>query len=136
MARRDRHACSDSRPSPWPSWRWQAPTHAAPGMPAAPNQTLRISGAAQIGGFWVPPAALGALRTGQTLDTDPFTRVTTVVARVGAGPRGRRVVQIAEIGRGQRLDYTYDAASGMLVHLRAQNQFLNMVQQFQLAGTQ
>ncbi|MBL7223718.1 MAG: hypothetical protein ISS72_07695 [Candidatus Brocadiae bacterium] len=106
------------------------------GMPSAPNALDRVSGPAQFGGMFLPTGAMAALRAGQTLDTDPHTRVTVTVAHVGPGPGGRNVVQVSEVGQGQRLDYFYDAASGMLVGYRDQNDHIRLVQQFQLVGTQ
>jgi len=107
-----------------------------PGMPPTTATSTQVFGHAQLGGLWVPPAAMAGLRVGQVLDKDPVTQVTCVVSHNGPTPQGRNVLVLSEVSRAQRLDYTYDAASGMLIGYSDMNQVLHTHTQVALAGTQ
>ena len=80
------------------------------GMPPARFGLSAVSGTAQFGGLWIPPRAMGMLRTGQVLDRDPTTGIVTQVTSTGNG------VVISQISRGQRIDYGYDRRTGMMVY--------------------
>jgi len=83
------------------------------GLPAATNEVTDVSGIAQVGGFWLPPAGLAALRNGQVLDEDPIVGTRQVVT----GADGQWVT----IGYGSPVDSTeflYEVASGQLVRFR------------------
>lgn len=85
--------------------------------PDVPTASTRAMGAGQLGGLWLPPLGLAALRPGQVLDTDPITRVQHAVNATD----GTRV-QIMATGMQNRTLYTYDVRSGLLVRMQAQQQ--------------
>lgn len=98
------------------------------GVPTGPPTTfLRVTGPAQIGGFWLP-AGIEGLEAGRVLDRDPITQVTATVVEAGA-----RIV-IAEANPLQRIDYAYDRASGCVVALRVEDRPLHMVTEVRLTG--
>ena len=103
----------------------------AGGLPPSRSETVAVAGHAQIGGLFVSPVGLGKLRQGQVIDRDALTQVTTQVAAGGGG----RVV-ISEVGPVQRMDYTYDARSGMLVGVTSYDQVLHMRRELRLTGSQ
>jgi len=80
-------------------------------VPGLEDLSLRVAGNAQLGGLWIPPTGLASLRAGQVLDSDPFTRVTTSVARVEGG-----AVVLAQVGPRQSGELTYRASDGLLTH--------------------
>ena len=106
------------------------------GMPPNTSVANRVSGLAQIGGVWLPPAALRTLRGGQVIDQDPSTKITTTVSYVGNGPTGAREVVISEVSQVQRLDYAYDLSSGLLVGLYKADTPLYTRTQMRLTGVQ
>jgi hypothetical protein len=81
-------------------------------MPAAGNlgEIRGVSGSVQYGGIWVPPQALALLQPGQVLDQDPLTQFEVRVENVA----GDHVV-LAEVGKLQRTDFTYDRTTGLLM---------------------
>jgi len=87
------------------------------GLPAATSAVTDVSGIAQVGGLWLPPAGLRALRNGQVLDED-----TTVGTRqVVTGADGQWVT----ISYGTSVDSTeflYEVSSGQLVRFRRAQQ--------------
>ncbi len=109
---------------------------APPGMPPTTSQVVRVFGSAQFGGLWVPPRALSQLRSGQTLDTDPVTKVTVLVGQIGRTAQGREFVTITEACEGHRLDERYDRATGMLLHVNQADNVLHTLIQLDLAQLQ
>ena len=107
-----------------------------PGMPPTTATSVQTFGSAQLGGLWVPPAAMANLRVGQVLDKDPLTQVTCTVTHRGPTPQGRNVLVISEIGTAQRQDSTYDMQSGMLIGYSDMNQVLHIHTQVSLTGAQ
>jgi hypothetical protein len=105
------------------------------GMPPATNTLERVTGTAQIGGLWVPPAALARLRQEQELDKDPLSGYTTRVSYRGPNPAGDQVVTISQANRIQQLDYVYSVQTGMLLAYGNTDRSLNTRTQIQLAGT-
>jgi hypothetical protein len=89
-----------------------------PNIPAHVETWRRVTGPGQIGGIWLPPAGLAPLRQGQSIDNDPVTGVQTIVSYVGRDNQGRSVVTITETGAAHSVAYTYDASTGLMVHLR------------------
>ena len=81
-----------------------------PNIPAQTAALVRVSGANQIGGLWIAPAALGNLRQGQVIDSDPITG-----GRVFVEQGGRNAVVLTETAQIDRHSYTYNAGSGMLI---------------------
>jgi hypothetical protein len=87
------------------------------GWPASTSTATEVSGIAQVGGLWLPPAGLGVLRNGQVLDEDPTIGIRQAVT----GADGQRVA----IRSGSPIDSTefvYEVASGQLVRLRRSRQ--------------
>ena len=103
-----------------------------PNTPPVTQDSVILAGRAQLGGLYVPPEGLGALRAGQLLDRDPATGFDTRVAEVGPGSRGARVVTIIERGQDFSTAWTYDAETGWLVAQRTSADYLHMVFDLQL----
>jgi hypothetical protein len=80
-----------------------------------PSKAKGVSGSAQIGGLWLPPHLLGTLQAGQMIDQDPFTKFETKVVSIGRRPDGLDVVVLSEGHAAQRITYTYDRGSGILL---------------------
>ncbi len=99
----------------WAAFEYRATIRYGQGMPPQSSSTPRISGSAQIGSIWIAPAALAQLRAGQTIDTDPFTRIQTVVKYVGPSRSGSYLVVIAERTQGLEMEYGYDRQTGLMV---------------------
>lgn len=97
----------------WVAFRLTSKMQGMPGMPNPPQEQDLVSGAAQIGGIWVPPGGLAGLRPGQVLDRDPHTKITQSILR--AGPRE---LVIGESGRIYSVEYVYDLASGGLLSVK------------------
>ncbi len=108
----------------WVLYLQTTPQNDAMGMPAPPAQGYRVFGSAQFGGLWIPPQGVPPLRQGQVLDDDPVTKTRVSVGSVGRTPQGADVVTITEEGAGQRYDFVYDRASGMLLHFSWTNNVL------------
>jgi hypothetical protein len=86
------------------------------------------TGVAQIfGGLWLPPEALGVLKTGDVLDRDAQTGVTTRVDDATA-----RRIAVSAAGPGYVTRYTYDARTGRLVGYYQEAHFSAGVQYTQL----
>jgi hypothetical protein len=85
----------------------------AAGMPSQNSQAILMSGAAQMGGIWIPPGPLNSLRTGQVIDQDPFTKV-----RVRVAENSGQVFGLEESGGLHQVLYRYDKASGRLISVR------------------
>ncbi|MFP4055399.1 MAG: hypothetical protein ACLF0G_00845 [Candidatus Brocadiia bacterium] len=103
------------RGADWAQYTFTVSVNGGYGLPPNTRRSERVSGLGQFGAIWVPPAALAALRAGQVLDRDPLTQVVTSVSHAGPALGLGRVVAVSESNAVQRLDYTYDAASGLLV---------------------
>lgn len=103
----------------------------AAGMPPSQQQMEGASGPASVGGLWIGPDAIPKLRQNQVIDKNDITKTTTVVSDVG--PRG---VVISEIGALHRIDWAYDAASGMLaaIDVTTQNGVARTKTHQQLSG--
>jgi hypothetical protein len=81
-----------------------------PGMPSSEGQVERVVGTSQVGGLWIPPAALRQLRPGQVLDQDQFTHMRLQARDVdGSG------AHLVEEGPRSSRAYTYNTQNGMLV---------------------
>ena len=93
-----------------------------PGLPPRVSEADRISGAAQFGGIWIPPAALARLRQGQLLDTDPITGSRITVAAVDAS-----TVTLQEQASGFTIDLRYDRSTGAMTDLRLNDRTLNQI---------
>ena len=80
-----------------------------PGMP--PNEAVQegACGSASIGGLWIAPEALAALRAQQVIERNDLVGTTVTVS--AAGPDS---VTLSETGPLHRADYTYDARTGIL----------------------
>lgn len=87
-------------------------------MPPSRNEVILVSGAAQVGGLWLPPAGIARLRPGMVLDQDPATGVSQLVHFVGPMKGMGRVLVIREKGPLHTTDYVYDVANGALVFLK------------------
>jgi hypothetical protein len=74
-----------------------------------------VSGTSQIGGRWIHPESLAALRQGQEIDKDPITKVTAAVSFTGRDRNGRDIVTLTESGSTQQIDFVYDKSTGMLI---------------------
>lgn len=79
------------------------------GMPSTTSPSLTISGLGQLGGAYIPPSALRALRKGQRIDSDQITGIVTTVQAVS----NTEVVIVAANGA-QTLTWGYDLRSGLL----------------------
>lgn len=79
------------------------------GQPTQRAEAERVSGTSQIGGLWIPPAALAGLQPGQ-LDHDPLTR--TQFSYVGA--KGEAAI-FTERSSDAETHYAYSRRTGMLV---------------------
>jgi len=104
----------------------------AAGLPATASSSTLASGPAQIGGLWVPPAAIPGLAAGMTLDKDAFAGSETKVTFHGTLPNGAKAVVIKEESPGYATEWTYDAASGVLQAVRQEDKSLNTVIQLRL----
>jgi hypothetical protein len=120
----------------WARYRQTFVQKAPPGLPPVTTQVPLVFGPAQLGGLWIAPRALAQLRNGQTLDTDPVTRVTASVGRIGPITSGRMAVTITESGPGEQIDYAYDASSGMLLSVHIFHRLLNVETQMSLVSAQ
>lgn len=118
----------------WVRYRETTTQGGSGGIPPYTAQIDRVFGPAELGGLWIAPRALGQLRTGQVVDTDPVTRVTASVGQFGRTPQGRVTVAITEVGVAHRIEYIYDAASGLLRFSRSFDQVLNAETQMRLVS--
>jgi hypothetical protein len=105
------------------------------GIPPAPPTNLQselVTGSSQFGGLWIPTNALAALQPGQVLDQDPFTKFTIQVSQV----LGDQVV-VSEISQLQRMDMTYDKATGLMVqYVQTDRHLQNSQTSLRYAGRQ
>jgi hypothetical protein len=79
------------------------------GMPPEQARQEGACGSATIGGLWIPPEALGNLRTHQTIQKHDLVGTIISVSSAGQG-----FVTLSEAGPLHRLDWTYDTSTGML----------------------
>jgi hypothetical protein len=92
---------------------WTHTTQATlPGLPPTEAWSVDASGTASVGGWWIAPQALAALRAGQIIDAVTELRTTTSVTAAD----GARVT-LSEVGPAHRIDATYDVATGALAHV-------------------
>lgn len=100
----------------------------APGVKS--ELTSRVSGNSMLCGSWIPSSALGVLQTGQVLDTDSFTHVTTQVGYADA----QYLMLVANSPR-QQIQYTYRRHDGLLVKILFTDRFnqLGMSNQIELS---
>jgi hypothetical protein len=103
------------------------------GMPPEQAQQEGACGNATIGGLWIPPEALGALRPRQVIERHDLIGTTTAVSSAGQG-----FVTITETGPLHRIDCTYDARTGILSALTLAQQIgiANITHSIRLAGQQ
>jgi len=102
----------------------------APGIQS--ELTSRVSGNHMLCGSWIPPTAIAALQSGQILDTDNFTHVTTQVASVDS-----QYVTVVHNNARQQIQYTYRRQDGLLVRTVSNDRFneLNMSNQVEFSLT-
>lgn len=100
------------------------------------SQNIRVVGSGQFGGLWVSPSVVSQLRSGQTLDVDPITRVTVFVSQIGRTPQGGEFVTISEVNDAHRVDNSYDRATGILVAVTQVNNILQTKLPIQLTHMQ
>jgi hypothetical protein len=100
------------------------------------GQNIRVLGSGQFGGLWIAPRVLSQLRSAQTLDVDPVTRVTVFVSQIARTADGKDVVAISEVNDAHRIDYSYDRASGILVGVAQANNLLRTQLRMQLTRLQ
>jgi hypothetical protein len=87
------------------------------GWPASTNAGTEVSGIAQVGGVWLPPAGLAALRNGQVLDEDPTIGIRQVVTAADG-----KTVTIRSGSFTDSTEFMYEVASGQLVRFRRSHQ--------------
>ncbi len=104
------------------------------GMPSLPTPLDRVFGPAQIGGVWIAPEILATLRTGQVLDRDAITGVTTSVGAM-TNRQGGSMVSILEVNGLQRTEYGYDRATGIQLFYGQTEQMSGMQMLIQLQLT-
>lgn len=106
-------------------------TIAVYGLPPQQSQSNSASGHASVGGLWIPPQGLAALKAGQVIETNDIIKTKTAVTDIGRG-----YVTISEMGQIHRLDVSYDTTSGIMagVTLRQQNQIAVTTTQLRLSG--
>jgi len=81
-----------------------------PGMPSSEGKVERVVGTSQVGGLWIPPAALRQLRPGQVLDQDQYSSMQLRVQGIdGSG------LHLVEEGPRAQRGYTYNMQNGMLI---------------------
>jgi hypothetical protein len=85
--------------------------------PAATTEVTEVSGIAQVGGLWLPPAGLAALRNGQVLDEDPIVGIRQAVTAADG-----RWVAISSGSPADSTEFVYEVASGQLVRFRRTQQ--------------
>lgn len=109
----------------------------APGVPTVPTTSVTVSGRAQAGGLWLPPAAASRLTTGQTLDVDPWTGVVTSTPYVGPSESGPSIVILRQEGYDSVFidEYTYRLDDGMLVAWRHYQAPVFQLQELFIVGT-
>jgi hypothetical protein len=120
----------------WARYRQTTIQSGMAGIPPNTAQVERVFGPAELGGLWIAPRALAQLRSGQILDTDPVTRVTASVGRIGRIPSGQVAVTITESGAGEQIDYVYDANDGVLLSVHTFDRVLNAETQMSLVSAQ
>lgn len=83
------------------------------GMPPDQSQSEGSGGPASIGGQWIGPDAIPKLKARQLIDRNDITKTVTSVSDVNP-----RSVTISEVGQRHRIDWTYDAATGILAAVK------------------
>ena len=106
-------------------------TIAVYGLPPHQSQTNSASGHASVGGLWIAPQGLAALKAGQVIETNDIIKTKTAVTDIGRG-----YVTISEMGQIHRLDVSYDTTTGIMagVALRQQSQIAVTTTQLRLTG--
>lgn len=89
-----------------------------------------------LGGIFLPPEALAALKPGQALDRDPVTGVTVSVPQNPVYVDGQLLLGILFEGASFQRLFAYDRQSGTLVYLieLAQEGIATTRREFKLAG--
>jgi hypothetical protein len=106
----------------WFRYRLDDATAALQEFPAGFHEGSRVSGIAQVGGLWIPPAGLSRLRKGQIIDTAPLTG-----ARVAVATAEEESVTLREQATGYEIDFVYDCSTGALTRMRFVDRTLNQV---------
>lgn len=101
----------------WVEFTEAAETTGPYGTPPQQSETSRVAGTNQVGGLWIPPAALVNLKPGDQLDNDTVTHVRFTVE--AADPSR---VTLLETGAEHRTSYVYDRRNGLLVATSQQQQ--------------
>lgn len=86
-----------------------------PGFPTQYSQERLAGGIGEPGGLALPPTSLASLRSGQVIDSDPVTGVTTRVVDITSGYAGRDIVVIVSSNDAYSAELSYDASKGSLV---------------------
>lgn len=96
------------------------------GTPPQEDTASIVSGTNHLLPICIPPRALGQLRNGQEIDSDPFTKTRTFVSFIGQDQSGNQVLTLTEINdKAVRTDYVYEMDSGILSALQQTDQNLN-----------
>jgi hypothetical protein len=100
-------------------------------LPPQTSTQEGAAGAASVGGLWIAPQALAALKAGQVIETNEVIGTKTVVSDVSRG-----VVTFSEVGAVHRIDIAYDMASGIMsgVSHKTQDQLSTRTAQMRLTG--
>jgi hypothetical protein len=94
--------------SHWLRYATASVTESAPGLPPTESRGEGASGSSTLLGLWIPPDAIGQLRAGQVLDSDPILKVETRVDRVEAAG-----IVITETGPTHSYSVRYDTRTGL-----------------------
>ncbi|HOK57965.1 MAG TPA: hypothetical protein PK659_03820 [Methanothrix sp.] len=88
-----------------------------PGFPTQYSEEKLAGGVGEPGGLVLPPASLASLRSGQILDSDPVTGITTRVVDTTRDDTGRDVAVVKSNNQAYSVEFGYDIRTGMLVSL-------------------
>jgi hypothetical protein len=95
-----------------------------------------VSGPTMVGGLWLPPLKISALRANQVIDEDPVTREKVYVQFKGRTQYGRNVVTIVSEAAGYITYADYEIETGMLLLMTSKDRVLNMSVQLKFTGKQ
>ncbi len=83
------------------------------------GEVATLSTSWRVGGYWLAPEALAALRPGTVLDTDVITNTRTVVASSATGTGGQPVILLQQQASNWSNTYGYDVRTGRLVYFKS-----------------
>lgn len=93
----------------------------------------RISAPGVLGGLYVSPKVLAALKQQQIIDEDPATGARTAT---GIFARGAKTISIAEYNPACMAEYVYDTQTGMLVGVMVSQQSTGLATKVNLTGVE